>query len=423
MMSQTLQPSFLRRGPGMFAGIVILTALFASTSFSAEWYIKYRSGLEAIKGQQWSAAVGFFSEAIAERSEERTKARTVGVQFVDYLPYVYRGLAYAKLGNNVKALQDFERSEKQGEVQNASLDKDALRILRENLARLRTPRGPEKLLEEARTLYRQKHYARALEKLRAIPADSPYHREAQQYIDLAEAEMKKSGETVPQDNVAGGGSREFQEGVQLFDKGDYARAEAKFQSVLRKEPGHAGAQRYLNLSRSMQASSSTAPRHVVADRRRHGASTTESGSGTTEQEALFTQALELYRTGKQESARRLFLTVQSSDPMRQEVGAYLDTIGQTQTLIRNGIGSFFDGEYQNAVKMLGDASRQNSENVSLYAVLAAAYASQYFLNGAEDRTLQRTAIETFRRARQIDASFVLDGKYFSPRIVALLNNQ
>jgi hypothetical protein len=142
-----------------------------------------------------------------------------------------------------------------------------------------------------------------------------------------------------------------------------------------------------------------------------------------ENEALFAQGTQLFREGKLESARRLFLTVRSADPSHVQAAAYLDSITRTQEVIRGGILSYFEGDFSSAIRQLGDASRINAENVSVYGVLAAAYASQYFLGGGEERNLQKSAVESFKRARQIDANYKLDGRYFSPRIVAFFNNQ
>ena len=414
--------------------LILVVMLLASAPLArgAEWYVNYRSGLDAIRSQKWSEAISYFTEAINERPDERAKARTVGVQFIDYFPYVYRGLAYFKSGNNEKALADFERSERAREVFDGSSDTEAQRILREYIGRLRSTPVGEKAFVEGRDLFRQREFTRAIEKFRLVPANSAYRREAQQYIDLAQAELNKDqGATRPaQDKPAASGSsdrieQEFQAGVRLFDRQDYAAAENRFKSVLQKAPDHAGAQRYLNLAKSMRAGMASAPRRGSGSRttRAEDAAPRTTDTAPDDNNTLFSQATQLFQEGKLESARRLFLTVRSADPSHTAASAYLDSIARTQEVIRGGILSFFEGDFRTAIRQLGDASRINTDNVSLYGVLAAAYASQYFLGGGEERELQKNALESFRRARQIDANYRLDGRFFSPRIVAFLNNQ
>jgi len=412
---------------------LLFLLLYPSSGRAAEWYIKYKNGLEAIKNQQWAAAISHLDDALNERGEERAKARTVGVQFIDYFPYLYRGLAYAKSGNNAKALADFERSEKQGEVFKASKDDEAQQILREYMSRLRTSAAGEKEFEQGRTFYRQKNYTAALERFRSVPESSPYREEAKRYVDLLQSDMAKeqgsnasTARQKPADTKPASRTETmFAEGVRLFDRQQYERAGEKFRAVLQEVPDHPGAQRYLNLSKSMKASLSTAPRKSGTDRSRRAG----TDAGPTENSApmgndqLVEQATTLFRSGKLESARRLFLTVQSADPSRQEVNAYLDSINVTQKQIQLGMLAFFEGDYQAAVRQLNEAARVNAENVSLYGVLAAAYAAQYFLGGTEDQALQRNAQEIFRKARLIDGNYRLDGRYVSPRIVAFLNNQ
>jgi tetratricopeptide (TPR) repeat protein len=410
--------------------LLILTVLSVSLARAADWYVNYRNGLDAVHSQKWSEAISYFNDAISERPDEKAKARTVGVQFIDYFPYVYRGLAYAKSGNAEKALADFEHSEREKEVFDGSNDKDAQRILREYLGRLRAAPIGEKAFMDGRDLFRQREFTKAIEKFRTVPANSAYRREAQQYIDLAQAEMNKDRPAVADktpDKVPPSASstrveQEFQAGVRLFDRKDYAGAEIKFRSVLEKSPDHAGAQRYLNLCKSMKAGMVSAPRRGA------GARTDQQASGSPdakkgENDALFSQAMQLFGEGKLESSRRLFLTVRSTDPTHAEAAAYLDSIARTQEVIRGGVLAFFEGDYRSAIHQLGNASRVNADNVSLYGILAAAYASQYFLGGGEERDLQKSAVESFRRARQIDANYRLDGRYFSPRIVAFFNNQ
>jgi tetratricopeptide (TPR) repeat protein len=103
-----------------------------------EWHENYRDGLTALRQEKFTEAVAHLSQAIAQRPESKANARAHGVRFIDYYPYVYRGIAYARLGQTSLALKDFEKEHAAGEVYNGIHDTKAGTLLRERLAEYRT---------------------------------------------------------------------------------------------------------------------------------------------------------------------------------------------------------------------------------------------------------------------------------------------
>jgi tetratricopeptide (TPR) repeat protein len=94
-----------------------------------KWHESYGDGLAALRQGRNTEAVSCFSRAIAQRPESKAGARTYGVNFIDYFPYVYRGIAHARLGERSSALKDFETEHAAGEVYEGQRDTEAGALL------------------------------------------------------------------------------------------------------------------------------------------------------------------------------------------------------------------------------------------------------------------------------------------------------
>jgi tetratricopeptide (TPR) repeat protein len=123
-------------------GVLAVMLLLVRGLSIAQWYVSYENGLKAFRNRQYQEAVQDLSEAIDDQSDSKASKRTYGMQFIDYFPYVYRGVAYFKLGDRTKALEDLQKAEDEKEVQNASTDTEAGRLLPEYLALVRKTAAP-----------------------------------------------------------------------------------------------------------------------------------------------------------------------------------------------------------------------------------------------------------------------------------------
>lgn len=74
----------------------------------ASWYDDYDAGLIAARKGNWSAVVTKMTAAIGQKPRENPKERTYGMDFRNYRPYYYRGVAYLNLGKYEQAISDFE---------------------------------------------------------------------------------------------------------------------------------------------------------------------------------------------------------------------------------------------------------------------------------------------------------------------------
>ena len=192
MEKKRSQPRWQR---GVLFG-ALLCLLLPQSLRAEEWYVSYQQGLEAFRGKQWQKAIEQFNEAITDRPDPGASAKTYGLHFIDYFPYVYRGVSFYRAGNLKRALQDLQESERHGEVLDASNDDNAEQLLREHLSLLQQYQIDQQTLAEAVGLYRRKDYAEAIERLKTIRSNSPAYAEARQYISKAEADMTKQAEGV-----------------------------------------------------------------------------------------------------------------------------------------------------------------------------------------------------------------------------------
>jgi tetratricopeptide (TPR) repeat protein len=183
---------FLRNSKILFAALLLL---FSSMETCAEtWFSDYKDGKAAVREGKYKAAVVLLSRAITQRPESKANVRTYGVQFIDYFPYLYRGLAYARLGNKANALNDFEKEHGAGEVYKGSQDTEAGEMLRKRLEEFR-----------GTALVRE-----------------PATRAVQEKV---------------QDN---GPDSLFKTAVHEFDQGNITRAKALFEQVRKRRPTYTG---------------------------------------------------------------------------------------------------------------------------------------------------------------------------------------
>ena len=158
----------------VLATYVLLTIVSAPAL--AEWYASYEKGMDAVRTQQWESVIRFMTDAINEKDEEKANAKTYGLRFIDYFPYVYRGAAYYELGQYQKSIDDLQRSQQIGEVRDAAKDEEAELLLGRYLQLANAKLGPNARLEEefktAVAIYDQGDYARAKTAFERIPLSS-----------------------------------------------------------------------------------------------------------------------------------------------------------------------------------------------------------------------------------------------------------
>jgi len=67
--------------------IVTISALLTNALFAGEWYENYENAKKAIVKQRWEQALNLLNRAVADKSKPKSKAKTYGLRFIDYLPF------------------------------------------------------------------------------------------------------------------------------------------------------------------------------------------------------------------------------------------------------------------------------------------------------------------------------------------------
>lgn len=409
--------------------VAILLVALRPPALAQEWYVSYGKGLEAFRRQQWQEAVSALNDAIGEKSESKAKAKTYGMQFIDYFPYVYRGVAYYKLGDREKAQADLEKAEGEGVVGNAREDDNAPRLLREylDLVRKKSPAAapqPDAKYAEGMRLFNRKEYAASVEQLKGVAPAAKEHKDAQKYIGLAQAEMKKAEGAATARDRKDRIDKAFAGGVKNFNNSAFDQAEADFTTVLGLDNARADARQYLTRIKSQKqklAAAAKQSREQIRIPVREPVIESAKPAPGAPANPLLSEAVALYSEGKVARAKPKFEQVRRNEPDNADAENYLRVISETTQRTRNGITSFFEGEYQQAIDQLSESAKKERDNAHLYAFLACSYAAKFLLAGEEDGTLRDNAVSAYVLVKSVDANYALDKKIISPRIVSILD--
>ena len=428
--------------------MLLLSLLVPCAFVHAQWYDSYEKGREAARRGQWQQAVNHITEALDAEPDSKANKKTYGLQFIDYFPYLYRGIAYYRLGDMVKARGDLEKAKDEGAVDDAQRDKEAPALLAEYLGFLQkpgpqtaqqkppqnppqtTPSGaskPDPKFTEGLRLYNQKEYRKALDQLTSVPENSPQHAEALVYIDRARAELKKLETAADQKAKKERIDRAYAAGEEYFRKESLDSAEEQFKNVLALEPAHPGAIDYLNRIKARRqkiaAAAAVPPKENPAAPPHEPVRTGSGSAADAPGPALFREAVALFNAGKIGQAKAKFQSLQTVAPSYPELANYMGLIASVENKVHLGIAAFFEGQYREAIDQLNESSRNGNDNPHVYAFLACSYAAEYLLAGAENRNLKKEAVESFGKVKGIDPRYELDAKLISPGIIALLRGE
>ncbi|MCI0699299.1 hypothetical protein L0337_45765 [candidate division KSB1 bacterium] len=445
----------------------VVSALFFSNRLLAEWHVSYERAKAAVKKQQWELAVAILNAAIAEKPESKANAKTYGLHFIDYFPYLYRGMALYHLGQYAQARQDLEKEERAGEVRNARDDRAAAGDLQRYLGLAKQRQLIAAKYDEALASFNQSQYEIAINKFDEVLALDRDHADAKKYRKIAEDEFnklrvakaedekkdrKKLEEERAKQAERAGIEATFNEGVKLFETAELNEAEAKLKAVLLREHAHAGADDYLRRIAAARAGAAkvfddgknflqaqewdkaeeaflTAARLNKAEaargRRYLDQIAAHRGATATRERAaqLLNESVALYNHGDLKAAKNKLLNVQRLDRANAPANDYLTKIAQAENVAREGIKAFFEGDYDDSIAKLSAAAQQYRVEASLQAILGCAYAAKYLLSGRAEQASYDHAAEKFARAKELDKNYKLDDRYISPAIIELFNAQ
>ena len=170
----------------MLAAAAII--LIAGPAAADPWYEYYANAVQALEQEDWTVAVQQLNAALEKKGDSGARARSYGMNVVEYFPYFRLGVAYYHLGQFDAALQAFETEARLGaiaESESASAELAEFRIRAEEA-------GLAQAAEQAR-------------RVRTIVADSlaeSTRLEGQGQIKAAIAALDKALAVAPDDASA-----------------------------------------------------------------------------------------------------------------------------------------------------------------------------------------------------------------------------
>ena len=343
--------------------VAILTLVLATTA-SASWYDDYDAGLIAAKKGNWSVVAQKMTAAIGQLGKENSKARTYGMDFRNYRPYYYRGVAYLNLGKYEQAIADFETT---------------------------GGPGPENLGDISTLLDRAKKMAAASSEPDPTPTrvDPPVRTTPPVVTPPV---VTQTAAPVPQ-----------------IDPGQRQRASAAL----------AGARQKLEGAQRRRAT--TSPQYSQASSIFNDATTRFGGARNNEDMAavisLAENAGDLAELAMPPSATPppVVATTTPTPIVPRRDSATTQIIDQHADAVKMALEQYFAGEFEEAAARFERLTNEMPNNGWIYAFLGA---SQYSLYAFEaDESYRKAALNSFRKAKQLRTwNGGLPSKYFSKRI-------
>ena len=343
--------------------IALLTLALATTAH-ASWYDDYDAGLIAAKKGNWSVVAQKMTAAINQQKNENSKLRTYGMDFRNYRPYYYRGVAYLNLGKYEQAISDFETT---------------------------GGPGPENLGDIATLLERAKKMAAAA----AEPDPTP-------------ARVDPPVRTTPPVVTPPVVTPTPVPAAPQIDPAQRQRASAAL----------AGARQKLEGAQRRRAT--TSPQYSQASSIFNDA-TTRFGSARNNEDlssviTLAENAGDLAELAMPPTAAPPVVATTTPSPIvPKPVAATTQVIDQHADAVKRALEQYFAGEFEEAAARFEKLTNEMPNNAWIYAFLGA---SQYSLYAFEaDESYRKAALSSFRKAKQLRTwNGGLPSKYFSKRI-------
>ena len=238
---------------------LLFTLFYATSVIAAEWYKDYELAVELIRKGRYAEAIPRLQSAIAQKTQEGNNIKFYGMKFDDYLPHYYLGRAYFYQKNYQGALNEFQISTSQGEIQRNS-------NLFQNLSELKTLASAQlKLTEPAPPVIAEKKPEPSQPKTEVVPPkQEPGIVEKKPEPELVVREQPKNQEPPPIVKSQPPSVQEPQpsveelnlqrakllvkDGARKYFQGDFDSAIATFLGVLKLAPKDHSAQFLLGCS-------------------------------------------------------------------------------------------------------------------------------------------------------------------------------
>jgi len=229
-------------------------AIAAPSGAVGTWYDYYLDARDKhLAAQQWDAALASLKQAVKLKPDSGADERTYGMDFIDYFPYYYQGVAYHRTQQWDSAILMFNIEEKAGAIKRRPLYRELLRLRREaEAARAELDRTVrlkklkeevDRLRRESADLHKAGRHEDALSRLalaqkaaEALDPDirSDIHERIQR---IREDAAKAAAATERAQRI----QKDLAEGQALLETGKATEAKIRFDSVLAADPANAAA--------------------------------------------------------------------------------------------------------------------------------------------------------------------------------------
>jgi tetratricopeptide (TPR) repeat protein len=225
----------------LLAAVAII--LIAGPAAADPWYEYYANALQALEQEDWTVAVKQPNATLEKKGDSGARARSYGMNVVEYFPYFRLGVAYYHLGQFDAALQAFETEARLGAIAESESASAELAEFRTRAEEARMAQAAERerrireivsdSLEESARLEGQGQIEEAIAALDKALAVAP--KDAAALAAMQELRAKLAGEQRAQE-LERRVSQLVEQGRALLEAGDYEGASTILGEALYLQP-------------------------------------------------------------------------------------------------------------------------------------------------------------------------------------------
>jgi tetratricopeptide (TPR) repeat protein len=410
----------------ILSAALIVLAVRGSVLAQTPWYVSYEKALSLQDQGDWKGSLQLLRDALAGKDAPKLKARTYGLRFVNYLPYFHLGEAYYNLGEQQKAIENYDLCLKYGEIQQAPDELALLQAHRTEVSGVRpgivgAPPAVKTEMPEAAppvpgaglawyvnyesglAYIESGDWLNAIENLKlALAANGIPRRYARTYGMWFIA-------YIPY----------YYLGVAYYNQGMWQLAVNYFETSER-----------LDEVKGLESESSTL-KSFLEEARKKSAGARKPAVSEELKSAVNTRIAEAVRLFNREEygkAESVFRSVLVIDPYNSVAKNYIARIagqsgkGEKEEApppkeFSSGVLELLKGRHEQAIRLLKTAEPGMGRDASLHAYLGVAYCLRHRAAGKKETESIRNARAEFRRALEIDPSYQLDRTLFSRDVI------
>ncbi|MCP5052827.1 MAG: hypothetical protein GY940_37005 [bacterium] len=361
--------------------LVLAGGLVADT-----WFNNYEKGRKAIKKKKWADAVSYMQKALDQEKEPKLNAKTVGMNFIDYLPYYHLGQAQYNLGQYKEAISSFERSKNFDNSRRKRIFSGKLRELIQNCRAKMNPQPVQTQVTQT------KPQPLAQVKTKQPPTQQPATSKWQKQSPVA----KPQGDTKKWESV----EAKNKPTVTPKPKQEQTKPETKTQLPVKRTP------------QPIPSPGKSTP----------GAAQTLIADGKA-----------LYSAGNFQDAQHKFAAVMQVDEGNPTAAKWLNIVEHSLdiTILNSGIRFYFNGNRSQCKEALEKAIKamenQNETGyteslVTAYQFMAVLLIENHYLDDDTSQEILKEAYKMIAKIKALKPGFQLENDYFSPKVAKIFSS-